>query len=84
MSNRWPDRPLRKRELIDYLCTTENFIDAEVASGELKARQLTVKQWVFLPRDVERWLEKKAVQAQVRAQAKTKTKAGLPTLEVVR
>jgi hypothetical protein len=84
MSKPWPDRPLRKRELIDYLSTTERFIDSEVASGELKARQLSVKQWVFLPRDIERWLERKAAQAQARAQAKAQAKAGSPTLEVVR
>jgi hypothetical protein len=80
----WPDRPLRKRELIDWLSTTEHFIDSEVANGELKARQLSVKQWVFLPRDIERWLERKAAQARVRAQARTKSKTSPPTLEVVR
>ena len=83
MSKPWPDRPLQKQELIDYLSTTARFIENEVATGELKAHQLSVKQWVFLPQDIERWLKKKAAQAQARAQAKTKSKTGTPTLEVV-
>jgi predicted DNA-binding transcriptional regulator AlpA len=84
MKSNSPDRPLRKRELVDWLSTTDHFIDSEVANGELKARQLSVRQWVFLPKDVQDWLERKAAQARACAQAKTKSKAGPPPLEIVR
>jgi hypothetical protein len=66
------------------LTTTERFIESEVASGRLKARRLTVKLVIFLPQDVQEWLDKKATTAKAHAQAKAVARAGQLTLEVIK
>jgi hypothetical protein len=61
------DKPKKKSDLAEWLGCSERFIDEEVALGRLPARRLTVRLTVFLPHDVECWLETKRKLAQLEA-----------------
>jgi hypothetical protein len=53
------DRPKKKSDLAEWLGCSERFLDEEVALGRLHARKLNVRLTLFLPADVEAWLDSK-------------------------